>query len=621
MAPGRQQQRGRFEKPKDSKKTLSRLLSYLKPYRWKVIAVYGMMTIASLGMVLSSYLLKPIINDYILPGDFTGLFRMLVLLGGIVLLTSLLSYVYRKMMIKISLEVIYSIRNQLFGHMQSLPLSFFDEGSQGELMSRFTNDVDNLNEALSNSMLNLLSSFLTLGGTVLAMFLLSPQLFIITLITLLVMVYLAKKIGSTSKKYFSEQQKKLGSLNGYIEEMVKWQKVIKVFQYEDRAIERFGEKNDELRNVQYRAQASAMSMMPTMMNLSQISYAVISIFGGIFAVRGLYDIGTLVAYLQYSRQFSGPIGNATENINSIFSAMAGAERVFQLLDQQPEVDEGSIQLVRVREAGGELTVCDDIHCLRWAWQDPDTGALTPLCGRIAFENVSFSYTPGVPILKDITFYVEPGQKVAFVGSTGAGKTTIMNLITRFYEIDEGVITYDNIDIRKIRKEDLRQAFGIVLQDVNLFSGTIEDNIRYGRPKASLEEIQRASELSNAATFISHLPDGINTEISGGGSDLSQGERQLLSIARAAITNPPALILDEATSSIDTRTERIVQEGMFNLMEGRTVLVIAHRLSTIYDSDCIFVMENGEIIERGPHDHLINERGRYYNLYTGRATLT
>lgn len=613
--------RGKIDKPQNSMKSFLRLLSYLKPYKYLVILSYFLMFLSSLGSVATGFLLKPIVNDYLIPGDFDGLIKMLLILSGVSLFTVVASFTYRRIMLDISQSVISYIRNQLFEHVEYLPISYFEMNAHGDVMSRFTNDVDNLNDALASSLLDLVSAAFTFTGTVVAMLVLSPTLFLITFISLIVMIFIAKSIGTRSRKYFREQQKYLGDLNGYIEEKVKWQKVVKVFRYESKAIENFEIKNDELKRVQTNAMAASYSMMPSMVNLTYVSYAIICVFGGLLAIRGSFDIGTLIAYLQYSRQVSGPIGNATQNINSIFSALAGAERVFEVLDLQKEVDEGNYELVNIREENGKFIICTDTRCNRWGWHNKNTDELVELKGRIEFKNVNFGYVKDKPVLKNISFYAEPGQKLAFVGSTGAGKTTIMNLINRFYEPDSGEITFDSINIKDIAKADLRRSFGIVHQEVSLFTGTIEENIEYGRKDSTKEEVIKAAELSNASSFIKHLKDGYKTVIGGSGAELSQGEKQLLSIARAAIADPPVLILDEATSSVDTRTERIIQEGMYNLMKGRTVMVIAHRLSTIHDSDAIFVLENGEIIERGNHNQLMSQRGRYYDLYTGLSILS
>lgn len=619
--PGRR--RGHIEEPKDRSKTLRRLLAYLRPYTWQLVIIFLLMMISSLTMVAGSYFIKPIINDYILPGDFSGLIRMLIFLGAVYLTGAVFSYIYDKWMLHISQKIIYLIRRQLFAHMQTLPLAFFDRNSQGELMSRFSNDIDNLNEALSSSFLNVLSSAVTFLGTLVAMFILSPPLFPLTLLSLAGMLYLGKYLGGKTKDAYRSQQKELGELNGYIEEMIEGQRVVKVFGHEEKNILAFSRRNEDLKTASVAAMTYSGSMMPAMMNLSTFSYAIITVFGGLLALAGRFDIGTLVAYLQYTRQVGGPIGRSTQQINSIFSALAGAERVFSVLDEPSEIDEGKVHLVHVQEEDGELVECEE-SCRQWAWKkklEDGSIALIPVKGDIRFHDVSFAYVEGREVLSDISLFAKPGEKIAFVGSTGAGKTTITNLITRFYEHGEGQITYDGIDILDIAKDDLRRSFGMVLQDVRLFSGTIRETIRYGKLDATDEEVEEAARLANADTFISYLPLGYETVIEGDGAGLSQGERQLLSIARAAVADPPVLILDEATSSIDTMTEKRIQEGMDNLMKGRTVLVIAHRLSTVQDSDAILVMEEGRIIERGEQQALLDLQGRYYELYTGAAKLS
>lgn len=612
----------RVEEPKERSKTLRRLLSYLRPYSLQLAIIFLLMMVASLATVAGAYFIKPIINEYILPGDFRGLLRMLLFLGSIYMMGALFTYIYDRWMLHIAQKVIYRIRRELFEHMQELPLAFFDRNSQGDLMSRFSNDIDNLNEALSNSFLNVLSSVVSFAGTLIAMLILSPLLFPLTIVSLAGMGYLGKFIGDRSKKAFRQQQQVLGKLNGYVEEMIEGQKVIKVFRYEQRNVEAFSEHNEALREASVSAMTYAGAMMPVMMNLSTVSFAIITLIGSLLTLAGRFDIGTLVAYLQYTRQVGGPIGRLTQQVNAIYSALAGAERVFKLIDETPEIDEGEAHLVNVREEDGQLVECVE-RCRLWAWKKVGRDgevSLIPLRGDIRFDHVTFGYLPDTPVLHDISLFAKPGEKIAFVGSTGAGKTTITNLITRFYESGEGKITYDGIDIRDIAKDDLRRSFGVVLQDVHLFSGTIRDNIRYGKLDASDEEVEAAAKLANADTFISYLPEGYDTWIEGDGASLSQGERQLLSIARAAVADPPVLILDEATSSIDTMTERRIQAGMDNLMKGRTVLVIAHRLSTVQDSDAILVMEDGEIIERGMQEDLLAMQGRYYELYTGKAKL-
>jgi ATP-binding cassette subfamily B multidrug efflux pump len=611
-----------MEEPKDRGKILRRLLTYLRPYTWQLIVIFLLMMVSSIATVAGSYFIKPIINQYILPGDFSGLLRMLMILATIYIFGALFSYIYERWMLHISQKVIYGIRRELFEHMQKLPLSYFDRNTQGDLMSRFSNDIGNLNDALSGAFLNIVSSGISFSGTLIAMLILSPVLFPLTLLSLIGMAYVGRFIGNKSKNAYRRQQKELGKLNGYIEEMIEGQKVIKVFNHEEKTVADFSVFNEELKNASVRAMTFGSSMMPAMMNLSTVSFAIVTLVGGLMTLAGRFDIGTLVAYLQYSRQVGGPIGRSTQQVNSIYSALAGAERVFGVLDENPEIDEGTIHQVNVREENGQMVECVE-HCQQWAWKRKESDgsySLQPVLGDIRFHHVDFSYVEGTPVLKDISLFAKPGEKIAFVGSTGAGKTTLTNLITRFYESDSGTITYDGIDIRDISKEDLRRSFGVVLQDVRLFSGTIRENIRYGRLDATDEEVEEAAKLANADTFISYLPDGYDTFIEGDGASLSQGERQLLSIARAAVLDPPVLILDEATSSVDTLTERRIQAGMDNLMKGRTVLVIAHRLSTVQDSDAILVMEDGEIIERGMQEDLLALQGRYYELYTGKAKL-
>ncbi len=495
--PGRG--RGVIEEPKDRKKTLRRLLRYLRPYTLQLIIIFVLMMISSIAMVAGSYFIKPIINNYILPGDFRGLFRMLLLLGSIYLIGALFSYIYERWMLHISLKIIYGIRKELFEHMQKLPLRFFDRNTQGDLMSRYSNDIDNLNEALSSAFLSVVSSAVSFLGTLIAMLTLSPILFPLTLLTLAAMLYAGKFIGDKSKNAFRRQQKELGQLNGYIEEMMEGQKVVKVFNYEAKNVGAFSGFNEQLRLASVSAMTYGGAMMPTMMNLTTISYAMITLVGGLMTLAGRFDIGTLIAYLQYSRQVGGPIGRSTQQVNSIYSALAGAERVFHVLDEAPEIDEGKVHLVNVRLEDGKLIECVEA-CRLWAWKK-DNGSgeaqLIPLKGDIRFHDVNFGYVEGTPVLKNISLFAKPGEKIAFVGSTGAGKTTITNLITRFYEFGSGKITYDGIDILDIAKDDLRRSFGVVLQDVHLFSGTIRDNIRYGNLHATDEEVEAAAKLANA----------------------------------------------------------------------------------------------------------------------------
>ena len=487
-------------------------------------------------------------------------------------------------------------------------------------MSRYTNDIDTLTEILQNGMIALISGVLTFAGVVAMMLYLSPLLFLVTVFSLGLMLAVIMTVGKRSRRYFMAQQKDLGEINGYIEEMIEGQKVIKVFNHEGKAKEGFSQRNERYRRSATSAQSFAGAMMPAMGNISHINYALTCCVGALLSIAVGLDLGALVVYLQYTRQVSQPISQVSQQVNNILAAIAGAERVFEVMDTAPEVDEGKVTLVHVsRTAGGALAEAEG-RSDGWAWKKPD-GTLTPLMGDVRFKDVVFSYVPEKTILHGISLYAKPGQKIAFVGSTGAGKTTITNLINRFYEIDSGLITYDGIDIRDIRKDSLRRSLGIVLQDTHLFTGTIADNIRYGKLDATDEEVRAAAKLANADTFISHLPKGYDTWITGDGGSLSQGERQLLAIARAAVADPPVLILDEATSSIDTRTERLIERGMDQLMADRTVFVIAHRLSTVRNARAIIVLEQGEIIERGDHDDLIAQGGKYYQLYTGQAELS
>ena len=509
-------------------------------------------------------------------------------------------------MVHIAQTATHAIRRELFSHMQRLPLRYFDAHTHGELMSRYTNDIDTLNEILQNGLISLVSGVLTFTAVVAMMLYLSPPLFLVTVFSLGLMFLVVMTVGRRSRRYFMAQQRDLGEVNGYIEEMIEGQKVIKVFNHEAQAKAGFQERNERYRRSATSANFFAGAMMPAMGNISHINYALTCCVGALLSIAMGLDLGSLVVYLQYTRQVSQPIGQMSQQVNNLLAAIAGAERVFEVMEAAPEEDGGETTLVR--DGGG------------WAWKKPD-GALVPLRGDVRFQDVVFRYMPEKTILHGISLYAKPGQKIAFVGSTGAGKTTITNLINRFYEIDSGLITYDGIDIKDIRKESLRRSLGIVLQDTHLFTGTIADNIRYGRLDATDEEVRAAARLANADAFIRRLPDGYNTQITGDGGSLSQGERQLLAIARAAVADPPVLILDEATSSIDTRTEKLIEKGMDRLMADRTVFVIAHRLSTVRNAKAIMVLEQGEIIERGDHDGLIAQGGKYYQLYTGQAELS
>ena len=612
-------------KPKNMKKTLKQLMSYLGKYKLQLLFVMILLVINSFAMVAGSYFLKPLVNNYILPGDFKGLAKMLAVLGTIFGLGAIAAYGYSRLMVHISQNTISNIRTDLFNKMQELPIKYFDRNTHGDLMSLYTNDIDNIGEALNNSFTNIISSSVTFIGTIIMMVVLSPTLIIITVTFLLLMVFIITKVGAKSKYYFGMQQKNIGKLNGYIEEMIEGQKVIKVFCHEEEAIEGFRKHNEELRKASTGAQTFAGYMMPMLGNLSHMNYAVTCCVGGLMTIAGAFDLGSLVSYLQYTKHVSNPIAQVSQQVNMILAALSGAERIFAALDEEVEVDEGKVTLTRVEIKEDGKLVETDKYTGHWAWKIPasdskDKAILKELTGDVRFENVVFGYNEEKTVLKDISLFAKPGQKIAFVGSTGAGKTTITNLINRFYEINSGKITYDGIDIKDIKKDDLRKSLGIVLQDTHLFTGTIADNIRYGNLHATDEEVKKAAKLANAHTFIKHLPHGYNTVITGDGEGLSQGQRQLLAIARAAIANPPVLIMDEATSSIDTRTEKLIAEGMDKLMEGRTVFVIAHRLSTIKNSDVIMVLEHGHIIERGNHEKLLEEKGTYYQLYTGAFEL-
>ncbi len=645
-------------KPKNMKKTLKTLMQYVGRYKLLLVLVMVLIVVNSFAMVAGSYFLKPLVNNYILPGDFGGLAKMLVLLGTIFGLGAIAAYGYARTMVHISQHTISNIRTDLFNKMQELPIKYFDRNTHGDLMSLYTNDIDNIGEALNNSFTNILASGLTFIGTIVMMFVLSPVLSVITISFLAIMIFVISKVGAKSKYYFGMQQKNIGKLNGYVEEMIEGQKVIKVFCHEEEAIEDFRKHNEELRKASTGAQTFGGYMMPMLGNLSHMNYAVTCCVGGLMTIVGAFDLGSLVSYLQYTKQVSNPIAQVSQQVNMILAALAGAERIFTALDEEVEVDDGKVTLTRVEIKEDGKLVETEKYTGHWAWKVPasvvakmrkdmdnssilemaattanlgdshlesaasltDEPMLKELTGDVRFKNVVFGYNEEKTVLKDISLFAKPGQKIAFVGSTGAGKTTITNLINRFYEINSGTITYDGIDIKDIKKDDLRRSLGIVLQDTHLFTGTIADNIRYGNLHATDEEVKAAAKLANAHTFIKHLLHGYDTVITGDGEGLSQGQRQLLAIARAAIANPPVLIMDEATSSIDTRTEKLIAEGMDKLMEGRTVFVIAHRLSTIKNSHAIMVLEQGEIIERGDHDSLLEEKGRYYQLYTGKAEL-
>lgn len=611
-----------YARPKDKKKTMKKMLHYMGIYKWSMVLVGILVCISSLANILGTYMLKPVINRYILPGNIPGLIRILILMAVMYGFGALATLGYNQLMVHTCQKIVGRIRRDLFEHTQDLPLSYFDAHTHGELMSRFTNDVDTLTEALNNSFTLLIQSFIVVTGTITMLIILNFRLSLIVIGFLLLMFLFIQFNGKRSKKYYLAQQKHLGSINGFVEEMVGGQKVEKVFNHEDKDFEEFCRRNEALREASTKALSYSGMMVPTIVSLSYFNYAVSACVGGMFVLSGLMDLGSLASYLVYVRQSAMPMNQFTQQINFLLAALSGAERIFEMMEEEPETDEGKITLCHVREKDGQLEE-NGSEGRDYAWKVPDKDGgshLVPLKGDVRFTDVVFGYTSEKKILNGISLYAKPGQKIAFVGSTGAGKTTIINLVNRFYEIQGGTITYDGLDIRDIRKKDLRRSLSMVIQDTHLFTGTIADNIRYGRLKASDEEVKEAARVANADSFIRRLPEGYQTMLYSDGSNLSQGQRQLLAIARAAISNPPVLILDEATSSIDTRTEKLIEKGMDALMEGRTVFVIAHRLSTVRNSKAIMVLEKGEIIERGDHEELLEQKGRYYQLYTGQFEL-
>lgn len=609
--------------------TFKRILLYFKPFKWRV-AFAAICLLLNVGATVGgTFMLSVVIDDYLAPivdgvegASIDGFAMMVGIMAALYVFAVIMSYCYNWFIVNMTTAIQRNIRDEMFVNMEKLPIKYFDTRPNGEIMSCYTNDADTLRELLANGVPYLLSNGLMVLGIFAVMLAMSPLLTLFVIAMIAIMFVIVKFIGGRSGKHFVGQQKAISVLDGYVEEHIEGMRVVKAFCHEDAEKAAFDEINGELRSASREAHTYANILMPILGNLSYVNYAVTAIAGTLFAVAGIggMKIGVLITFLQFSRQFSTPIAQMSQQFNSILMALAGAERIFALIDAKPETDEGYVTLVNAREDGqGNLTECEERTGV-WAWKHyhkaSDTTTYVKWRGEVEFENVTFSYVEGEPVLKGINLVAKPGQKVALVGSTGAGKTTITNLINRFYDIDEGKIRYDKINIQKIKKDDLRRSLGMVLQDTHLFTGTVRDNIRFGNLAATDEQVEEAARLANADSFIRHLPDGYDTMLSGDGSNLSQGQRQLLSIARAAVADPPVLILDEATSSIDTRTEELIEKGMDGLMRGRTVFIIAHRLSTVRNADVILVIEHGEIIERGNHDELMAQRGRYYDLCTG-----
>lgn len=624
-------------KPKVSKENLQtakRLLKYVTgTYKVRFVIVFICILLSSIASISVSLSLKFLIDDFISPligqkdPNFAELYRALAVLGSIFLMGVIATFTYTRLMVYIGQGVLKKVRDDMFEHMQTLPIRYFDQNTNGSIMSLYTNDTDTLRQMISQSIPQVLMSFFTIIVTFISMLILSPLLTILAVLIIGLMIFVTKKIGGNSGKYFVRQQKSLADVTGFVEERMNGQRVVKVFNHERKSEEEFDKLNEALFESAAQANTFANMMGPVIGNIGNLQFVLVSVLGGFLSIMGIGGItlGVMASYLQFTKSFTQPFMQVAQQFNSIVMALAGAERIFALIDEESEKDEGYVTLVNAKkDENGNIIECKERTGM-WAWKHPHSAdgsvSYTELTGDVRFEDVTFGYNEDKVILKDISLFAKPGQKLAFVGSTGAGKTTITNLINRFYDIQEGKIRYDGINITKIKKDDLRRSLGIVLQDTHLFTGTIMDNIRYGKLDATDEEVYEAAKLAHADQFIKMLPKGYDTMLSGDGEELSQGQRQLLSIARAAVANPPVLILDEATSSIDTRTESIVQKGMDNLMKGRTVFVIAHRLSTIRNSDAIIVLEHGKIIERGDHADLIKMKGTYYQLYTGKLELS